>query len=96
MTLAHYQDVRSFEPDGQERLLEIKTTFGHERTSFWLTRREMDVAVEKSDVYTCRLAATVPTRSPSFLQKDAYQPSGNRTSDQRIPLSLAATVLSVC
>jgi len=32
-------DVRSFEPDGRERLLEIKTTCGHERTAFWLTRR---------------------------------------------------------
>ena len=31
-------DVRSFESDGQERLLEIKTTCGHERTAFWLTR----------------------------------------------------------
>jgi hypothetical protein len=27
-------DVRSFEPDGAERLLEIKTTCGHERTAF--------------------------------------------------------------
>lgn len=47
-------DVRSFEPDGQERLLEIKTTCGHERTAFWLTRREVDVAAERSEVYRIR------------------------------------------
>jgi Domain of unknown function (DUF3883) len=38
----------------QERLLEIKTTCGHERTAFWLTRREVDVAAEKSGVYLIR------------------------------------------
>jgi hypothetical protein len=27
-------DVKSFEPDGKERLLEIKTTCGHQRTAF--------------------------------------------------------------
>jgi hypothetical protein len=47
-------DVRSFEPDGQERLLEIKTTCGHERTPFWLTKREVDVAEERSDRYRVR------------------------------------------
>jgi Domain of unknown function (DUF3883) len=47
-------DVRSFETDSQERLLEIKTTCGHERTAFWLTRREIDVAAEKSGVYRIR------------------------------------------
>lgn len=47
-------DVRTFEPDGQERLLEVKTTCGHERTPFWLTRREVDVAEERADVYRIR------------------------------------------
>jgi hypothetical protein len=47
-------DVRSFETDGQERLLEIKTTCGHERTAFWLTRREVDIAAEKSGSYRIR------------------------------------------
>jgi hypothetical protein len=48
-------DIRSFDPDdGQVRLLEIKTTCGHERTAFWLTRREADVAEEKSGSYRIR------------------------------------------
>lgn len=47
-------DVRSYEADGQERLLEVKTTCGHERTAFWLTKREVDVAAERSDKYRIR------------------------------------------
>jgi Domain of unknown function (DUF3883) len=47
-------DVQSFEPDGQQRLLEIKTTCGNERTPFWMTRRECDVAAEQGDLYRIR------------------------------------------
>jgi hypothetical protein len=47
-------DVQSFETDGQQRLLEIKTTCGNERTPFWMTRRECDVAAEKADIYRIR------------------------------------------
>jgi hypothetical protein len=32
-------DVKSFEPDGKERFLEVKTTCGHERTAFWQSGR---------------------------------------------------------
>ena len=59
-------DVRSFEPDGQERLLEIKTTCGHERTAFWLTRREVDAAVERSDVYRIRRVFHFRNRAQMF------------------------------
>ena len=47
-------DVQSFETDGQERLLEIKTTCGNERTPFWMTKRECDVAAERRDIYRVR------------------------------------------
>jgi Domain of unknown function (DUF3883) len=47
-------DVSSFEPDGQKRLLEIKTTCGNERVPFWMTRRECDVAAEQGDIYRVR------------------------------------------
>jgi hypothetical protein len=39
---------------GQQRLLEIKTTCGNERTPFWMTKRECDVAAEQGDVYRVR------------------------------------------
>jgi Domain of unknown function (DUF3883) len=40
-------DVKSFETDGQQRLLGVKTTCGNERTPFWMTKRECDVAAEE-------------------------------------------------
>lgn len=47
-------DVKSFETDGEERLLEIKTTCGNERTPFWMSKRECDVGAEKCDIYRVR------------------------------------------
>ena len=37
-------DIASFEPDGTERLIEVKTTRGWERTPFYITRNELAVA----------------------------------------------------
>jgi hypothetical protein len=34
-------DIRSFEPDGRERLIEVKTTNGWERTPFHISRNEL-------------------------------------------------------
>jgi uncharacterized protein DUF3883 len=59
-------DVRSFEPDGHERLLEIKTTCGHERTAFWLTRREVDVAAQRSEIYRIRRVFHFRNRAQMF------------------------------
>lgn len=39
---------------GEPRLLEIKTTCGNERTPFWMTSRECDVAAEQGSVYRIR------------------------------------------
>jgi hypothetical protein len=48
-------DVQSFDADsGEPRLLEIKTTCGNERTPFWMTRRECDVASERGGIYRVR------------------------------------------
>ncbi|MEZ5606801.1 MAG: DUF3883 domain-containing protein [Burkholderiaceae bacterium] len=44
-------DVRSFEIDGRERFLEVKTTIGHKRTPFYLSRVERDFADEAGDRY---------------------------------------------
>lgn len=37
-------DIRSFEPSGRDRLIEVKTTNGWERTPFHITRNELAVA----------------------------------------------------
>lgn len=56
-------DVLSFEPSGQERLLEVKTTNGSARTPFFLTRNEREVATERQEhwcIYRVHLFSTEP------------------------------------
>lgn len=48
-------DIRSFQPDnGEERLLEIKTTNGHARTRFWLSRNQVQTAAQNPAAYRVR------------------------------------------
>jgi len=42
-------DIKSFEPDGRDRLIEVKTTNGWERTPFHITRNELAVADTNRD-----------------------------------------------
>jgi hypothetical protein len=56
-------DVLSFEPNGCERLLEVKTTNGSARTPFFLTRNERAIATERPEdwrIYRVHLFATEP------------------------------------
>jgi hypothetical protein len=40
-------DIASFMPDGQTRLIEVKTTNGWERTPFYISRNKLSVAEER-------------------------------------------------
>lgn len=42
-------DIASFEPDGSDRLLEVKTTNGWERTPFHISANELAVADDRCD-----------------------------------------------
>lgn len=42
-------DIHSFEPNGESRLIEVKTTAGWDRTPFYLTRNELAVAEASPD-----------------------------------------------
>lgn len=42
-------DILSFDTDGTERFLEVKTTIGHQRTPFFLSRNERDFAEEAAE-----------------------------------------------
>ncbi|RZI98659.1 MAG: DUF3883 domain-containing protein [Brevundimonas sp.] len=44
-------DVRSFEPTGAERLIEVKATRGGPTTPFYLTRREREVSLERPSAW---------------------------------------------
>ncbi len=49
-------DIASFEPDGRERLIEVKTTNGWERTPFHISRNELAVAdARRNDWHLVRL-----------------------------------------
>jgi hypothetical protein len=60
----------AFETDGQERLLEIKTTCGNERTPFWMSKRECDVAAERRDIYRVR-RVSLPQRGEDVRHRAA-------------------------
>lgn len=56
-------DVLSFDLDGKERLVEVKTTNGSAATPFFLTCNEVDVATEQPDrwrLYRVHLFAKAP------------------------------------
>jgi hypothetical protein len=44
-------DIRSFDPSGQEQLIEVKTTNGAATTDFFLSRTEREVSQERADVW---------------------------------------------
>lgn len=44
-------DVRSFEPNGKDRLIEVKTTAYGKQTPFFLSRNELQVSQQRSDTY---------------------------------------------
>ena len=56
-------DIYSFDPRGQERLIEVKTTNGAARTPFYLSRNECELASERPvdwSIYRVHLFARQP------------------------------------
>lgn len=45
-------DILSFSPEGKERLIEVKTTTGWERTPFHMTINELAVSLERQDAWS--------------------------------------------
>ena len=44
-------DIRSFEPNGNERLIEVKTTNGPAKTPFFLSENERAFSDERADAF---------------------------------------------
>jgi hypothetical protein len=69
-------DIASFTSDGRERLIEVKTTNGWERTPFYISRNELAVAEERRSEWApfddgqlqVVLAVGVLDRCDPFLQ----------------------------
>lgn len=47
----HGYDILSFTPEGEQRLIEVKTTCGGQTTPFFLSRNEMRVSEERAETY---------------------------------------------
>lgn len=79
-------DILSFEPDGSERLIEVKTTNGAARTPFFLTRNEHEVAEAKREtwrLYRVHLFAQSPkifTLAPPLDRAVHLRPEAWRAS----------------
>jgi hypothetical protein len=59
-------DIRSFEPDGSERLIEVKATKGGPASDFFLTRTEREVSTERPDAWRLYRLHTLP-KSPRLF-----------------------------
>lgn len=57
-------DILSFEPDGREKLIEVKTTNGWERTPFHISRNELAVAEARREDW-CLMRLWNFARAPS-------------------------------
>lgn len=60
-------DIRSFEPDGSDRLIEVKATKGGPTTDFFLTRTEREVSLERPDAWRLYRLHTLPTKPRLFV-----------------------------
>lgn len=81
-------DIASFAPDGQERLIEVKTTNGPARTPFFLTEGERAFSEERSDAF--RLV-----RLYNFIQlPSAFQISAPLTANLMLdPVNYRASII---
>ena len=60
-------DIKSFEPDGSDRLIEVKSTKGGPTTDFFLTRTEREVSLERPDAWRLYRLHTLPTSPRLFV-----------------------------
>jgi hypothetical protein len=79
-------DIRSYENDGSERFYEVKTTIGHRRTPFFLSRNERDFAEEAPNQFRIfrlyefgnsprSFLISPPLESALILEPSAYRAS---------------------
>lgn len=68
-------DVLSFDENGKERLIEVKTTAYGASTPFYVTRNELAVSVEKSDHYHLYRTYSFLTKPRIFWKQGALDSS---------------------
>jgi Domain of unknown function (DUF3883) len=60
-------DIKSFEPDGTDRLIEVKSTKGGPTTDFFVTRTEREVSLERPDAWRLYRLHTLPKQPRLFV-----------------------------
>lgn len=60
-------DIRSFEPDGKERLIEVKTTNGPSKTPFFLSENERVFSEERPDAFCLLRLYSFSEKPSAFL-----------------------------
>lgn len=70
-------DIRSFEPSGEERLIEVKTTDGPATTAFFLSRTEREVSIEKSEIWQLHRVHLFSTAPAIFVMRSPLESSVN-------------------
>jgi hypothetical protein len=60
-------DIKSFEPDGSDRLIEVKSTKGGPTTDFFVTRTEREVSLERPDAWRLYRLHTLPKKPRLFV-----------------------------
>jgi hypothetical protein len=73
-------DIRSFEADGRERLIEVKTTNGWERTPFHISRNELAVADQRRDAWQLVRVWDFARRPQAFALRPPLQAHAELTA----------------
>lgn len=60
-------DIKSFEPDGSDRLIEVKATKGGPASDFFLTRTEREVSMERPEAWRLVRLHTLPLKPRLFV-----------------------------
>lgn len=68
-------DIKSFEADGSDRLIEVKSTKGGPATDFFLTRTEQEVSMERPEAWQLYRLHTLPTNPRLFVVQPPLEAS---------------------
>lgn len=74
-------DIRSFAPDGRERLIEVKATRGGPATEFFLTRTEREVSQERPEAWRLYRLHDLPTTPGLFQLKPPLEAAVNLSAE---------------
>lgn len=70
-------DIHSFHPDGQDKLIEVKTTSGSNSVPFYVTRNELEASREYSESYCLSRIYDYPLKELGRRRVKLYELSGS-------------------